>query len=146
VFTPTAHFSFGFCVYAHVLADGGTITIGAVPGGVSAYTFDVYDTYAPNSQSHWHARNGGVIDLSAGMLNIGTPVGVTMTGAFAIAETTGHVAAPDTGNSLPWGVKTGITGSRYKVDTTGSITNTGGNINYLPGNAVGTVAPGGIYS
>jgi hypothetical protein len=146
VFAPTAHSSFGYCAYAHVLADGGTITIGAAPGGVSAYTFDTYASYTPSSQSHWHARNGGVIDLSAGMLDIGTPVGVTMSGAFAVAETSGRVSAPDTGNSLPWGIKAGITGSRYKIDATGSITNTGGDINYLPGNAVGTVAPGGIYA
>ena len=103
--------------------------------------------------SHWHARNSGTIDLSTGMVNYSpAPSGVVIgssqgtPSAFAFAETGGKIIAPMTGNSYPWAVKTGITGKRYQVDATGQITGTGGDINYLPGNVVGTVAPGGIYS
>jgi hypothetical protein len=133
-----------------VLADAGTITIGAAPGGVVNYGFSDWQSIpAHGSLSHWHARNGGVVDLSAGTLNIGTTLaasGVAFSGAFAITETGGQVAAPDSGGSFPWAVKTGITGKRYQIDATSSITNTGANINYIPGNAVGTIAPGGVYS
>ena len=150
VLAAATNFFFGNCVYADILADAGTITIGATPGSVVNYGFaDWQSIPAQGSLSHWHTRNGGVIDLSAGTLNItttGAASGVAFSGAFAIAETGGHVAAPATGGSFPWAVKPGITGKRYQVDATSSITNTAANINYLPGNAVGTVAPGGVYS
>ena len=139
---------FSNCVYAHMLADAGTITVG-IAAGNTEYDFGDYDGYAPGSLSHWHARNAGVIDLSAGTVNMSTTFaasGVAFSAAYGLAETGGTIKAPQSGGSFPWAVKPGITGKRYQVDATSSITNTGANINYLPGNAVGTVAPGGIYS
>jgi hypothetical protein len=150
VVTTGQTLNFGPCQYAHTLADGGSIVFGTQAGGVSTISFTASGA---GSMSHWHARNAGTIDLSLGMVNYSpAPVGVVIASnqgtpsAFAFAETGGKILAPDTGQSYPWNVKTGITGKRYQVDATGSITNTGAAINYLPGNAVGTVAPGGIYS
>jgi hypothetical protein len=151
IVVPTGQtLNFGPCQYAHCLADGGSIVFGTSAGGVSTISFT---SGGAGSMSHWHARNAGTIDLSLGMVNYSpAPVGVVIASsqgtpaAFALAETGGKIMAPDTGNSYPWAVKTGITGKRYQVDATSSITNTGAAINYLPGNVVGTVAPGGVYS
>lgn len=115
---------FGACATGHMVAqiDG---FIGAGPYGISG-----------SAPAHW-LEAGGTISIQSGSIVLtGTPAFST---AFAYAQLGGLIEAVSptfTGTA---------TGSRYNASVNGVIWTNGAGSTYLPGNAGGTTATGGVY-
>lgn len=83
--------------------------------------------------------DAGFVYMGTGTFNIaGT---VTMTSAFITARNGGKTLA----NGETYNVTGSVTGKRFSVDCISGIRTGGLGINHFPGNAAGTVDPGGVY-
>jgi hypothetical protein len=124
--TMNGAFEIGACATYHMLAQsGGAIVISA------NYTI------SGNSLYHWIANGGGLISaISLTITLTGTPA---FSSRFAYSS---RVASIQCHLNTFSGA---ATGTRFEVDTGGSIFTNNAALTYLPGNAAGLLTQGGVY-
>ena len=94
-------------------------------------------TISGNANIHWYATTGGMIQDAGKTITLsGTPA---FAQAFAWAQQHGRMVV--NGDTFSGSA----TGTRYYADTLALIDTVAGGASYLPGNAAGSTATGGVY-